>query len=111
MPSAATLERGVSTSTTSLKPDRSTRGRACASRSRNRLEVIFASPIPFGPAASLAPSTRSLLSWLLTGVEEGAAHRIVLADVALAHDDLEQVGLTPRRAEHLRAAPDITPPH
>src|SRR5882672_581920 len=111
MPSAATLERAVSTSTTSLKPERSTRGRACASRSRNRLEVFFASPIPFGPpAASSARSRASLLSWLLTGVEEGAGHRVVLADVALAHDDLEQVGLTHGRAEHLGAGPEIRPP-
>src|SRR5882672_5141941 len=111
MPSAATLERAVSTSTTSLKPERSTRGRACASRSRNRLEVFFASPIPFGPpAASSARSRASLLSWLLTGVEEGAGHRVVLADGALAHDDLEQVGLTHGRAEHLGAGPEIRPP-
>src|SRR5262249_3778485 len=111
MPSAETRERAASTSTTSLKPDRSTRGRACCSRSRNRLDVLFASPIPPGPpAASSARSRASLLSWLLTGVEERAAHRVVLADVALAYHDLEQVRLGQGRAEHLGAGPEIGAP-
>src|SRR6266699_6610047 len=111
MPSAETRERAASTSTTSLKPDRSTRGRACRSRSRNRLDVLFARPIPPGPpAASSARSRASLLSWLFTGVEERAAHRVVVADVALAHHDLEEVRLAVRRPEHLRAGPEIAAP-
>src|SRR5207302_1835745 len=111
MPSADTRERAASTSTTWLKPERSTRGRACRSRSRNRFDVLFASPIPPGPpAASSARSRASLLSWLFTGVEEGAAHRIVLADVALAHHDLEEVRLAAGRAEHLGARPEVSPP-
>src|SRR6266513_3582204 len=111
MPSADTRERAASTSTTSLKPERSTRGRACRSRSRNRFDVLFARPIPPGsPAASLARSRASLLSWLFTGVEEGAAHRIVLADVALAHHDLEEVRLAVGGAEHLGARPEVSPP-
>src|SRR5712692_1945554 len=111
MPSAETRARAASTSTTSLKPERSKRGRACRSRSRNRLDVLFASPIPPGPpAVSSARSRASLLSWLFTGVEEGAAHRIVLADVALAHHDLEEVCLAVGRAEHLRAGPEIAAP-
>src|SRR5882672_5503819 len=104
MPSADTRERVVSTSTTSLKPERSTRGRAWASRSRNRFEVLFARPIPPGPpAASSARSRASLFSWLLTGVQEGPAHRVVLADIALAHHDLEKVRLAMGGAEHLGA--------
>src|SRR5882672_8696245 len=111
MPSAETRARAASTSTTSLKRERSTRGRACRSRSRNRLDVLFARPIPPGPrAVSSARSRASLLSWLFTGVEEGAAHRIVLADVALAHHDLEEVRLAVGRAEHLRAGPEIRAP-
>src|SRR5215472_4262689 len=111
MPSADTCERAGSTSTTSLKPERFTRGRACCSRSRNRLDVLFASPIPPGPpAASSARSCASLLSWLFTGVEERAAHRVVLADVALAHHDLKEVGLAQGGAEHLGAGPEIRPP-
>src|SRR5437773_8729908 len=111
MPSADTRERAASTSTTWLKPERSTRGRACRSRSRNRFDVLFASPIPPGPpAASSARSRASLLSWLFTGVEEGAAHRIVLADVALAHHDLEEVRLAVGVAEHLGARPQVGAP-
>src|SRR5256885_7076342 len=108
MPSAETRERAASTSTTWLKPERSTRGGACRSRSRNRFDVLFASPIPPGPpAASSARSRASLLSWLFTGVEEGAAHRIVVADVALAHHDLEEVRLAAGGAEHLGARPQV----
>src|SRR6266480_4808353 len=111
MPSADTRERAASTSTTSLKPDRSTRGRVCRSRSRNRLDVLFARPIPpRPPAASSARSRASLLSWLFTGVEEGAAHRIVLADVALADHDLEEVRFAVGGAEHLGARPEVSPP-
>src|SRR5690349_22833071 len=107
MPSAETRERTQSTSTTSSKAERSTRGRAFASRSRKRFEVLFASPIPPGPPAlSSARSCASLSSYrLITGVQEGAAHRVVVPDVALAHHDLEEVGLALRRAEHLRARP------
>src|SRR5262249_27464596 len=111
MPSAETRDRAASTSTTSSKPERSTRGRAWTSRSRNRLEVLFASPIPPGPpAASSARSRASLLSWLFTVVEERAAHRVVLNDVALAHHDLEEVCLAQGGAEHLGAGPEIRPP-
>src|SRR5882672_7080383 len=111
MPSADTRERAVSTSTTSLKPERSTRGRACASRSRNRFEVLFARPIPPEPRAlSSARSRASLFSWFFTRVEEGAAHRVVVADVALAHHDLEEVGLALGRAEHLGARPEVGAP-
>src|SRR5436190_21272481 len=111
MPSAETRERAASTSTTSLKPERSTRGRACRSRSRNRLDVLFARPIPpRPPAASSARSRASLLSWMFTGVEEGAAHRIVLADVALADHDLEEVRFAVGGAEHLGARPEVSPP-
>src|SRR5437879_2565631 len=111
MPSAETRARGASTSTTSSKPERSTRGRACRSRSRNRLDVLFARPIPpRPPAASSARSRASLLSWLFTGVEEGAAHRIVVADVAFAHYDLEEVRLAMGGAEHLGARPEVGPP-
>src|SRR5213083_1483871 len=111
MPSAETRERAASTSTTSLKPDRSTRGRACRSRSRNRFDVLFARPIPpRPPAASSARSRASLLSWLFTGVEEGAAHWIVVADVAFAHYDLEEVRLAVGGAEHLGARPEVSPP-
>src|SRR5437867_2998210 len=43
-------------------------------------------------------------------VEEGAAHRIALANVALAHRDLEQMGARIARAEHLGAGPEIGAP-
>src|SRR5215467_2136551 len=112
MPSAETRDRAASTSTTSSKPERSTRGRAWTSRSRNRLEVLFASPIPPGPpAASSARSRASLLSWLFTVVEERAAHRVVLSDVALAHHDLEEVCLALRGPEHLGAGPQVRAPY
>src|SRR5712671_5903185 len=110
MPSAETRARAASTSTTSLKRERSTRGRACRSRSRKRFDVLFARPIPAGPPASSARSRASLLSWLFTGVEEGAAHRIVVADVAFAHYDLEEVRLAMGGAEHLGARPEVGPP-
>src|SRR6059036_1039136 len=110
MPSAETRARAASTSTTSLKRERSTRGRACRSRSRKRFDVLFARPIPPGPPASSARSRASLLSWLFTGVEEGAAHRIVVSDVAFAHDDLEEVRLAVGGAEHLGARPEVGPP-
>src|SRR5262245_24459163 len=111
MPSADTRERAASTSTTSLNPERSTRGRGFASRSRKRFEVLFASPIlPAPPAASSARSRASLLSWLFTGVQERAAHRVVLADVAFAHHDLEQMRLALGRTEHLGAGPQVRPP-
>src|SRR5712692_1976476 len=111
MPSAETRARAASTSTTSLKPERSTRGRAFRSRSRNKLDVLFARPMPpRPPAASSARSRASLLSWLFTGVEEGAAYRIVVADVAFAHYDLEEVRLAVGGAEHLCARPEVSPP-
>src|SRR5216684_6201023 len=110
MPSAETRARAASTSTTSLKRERSTRGRACRSRSRKRFDVLFARPTPPGPPASSARSRASLLSWLFTGVEEGAAHRIVVADVAFAHHDLEEVRLAVGGAEHLGARPQVSPP-
>src|SRR5260370_38631630 len=100
MPSAETRARAASTSTTSLKRERSTRGRACRSRSRNRLDVLFARPTPPGPPASSARSRASLLSWLFTGVEEGAAHRIVVAEVAFAHYGLEEGRLALGGPEH-----------
>src|SRR6267378_5676673 len=102
--------RATSTSNTSLKPERSTRGRACRSRSRKRFDVLFARPTPPGPPASSARSRASLFSWLFTGVEEGAAHRIVVADVAFAHYDLEEVRLAMGGAEHLGARPEISAP-
>src|SRR5258708_32610890 len=110
MPSAETRARGTSTSTTSLKPERSTRGRTCRSRSRKRFDVLFARPTPPGPPASSARSRASLLSWLFTGVEEGAAHRIVVGDVAFAHYDLEEVRLALGGSEHLGARPEVGPP-
>src|SRR5262245_41869703 len=110
MPSADTRERAVSTSTTWLKPERSTRGRTCASRSRNRFDVLLARPMPPAPAASSARSRASFFSWLLTGVKERAAHRVVVADIALAHHDLEEMRLALRGAEHLGAGPQIRPP-
>src|SRR5258707_5252459 len=110
MPSAETRARAASTSTTSLKRERSTRGRACRSRSGKRFDVLFARPAPPGPPASSARSRASLLSWLFTGVEEGAAHRIVVADVAFADYDLEEVRLAMGGAEHLGARPEVGPP-
>src|SRR5260370_40242761 len=115
MPSAETRACATSTSTTSLKRERSTRGRACRSRSRKRFDGLFARPTPPGPPASSARSRASLLSWLFTGVEEGAAHRIGVADVAFAHYDLEEVRLAMGGAEHLGAraeggAPDSAEP-
>src|SRR3979490_2265662 len=102
--------RATSTSNTSLKPERSTRGRACRSRSRKRFDGLLAWPTPPGPPASSARSRASLLSWLFTGVEEGAAHRIAVADVALAHHDLEEVRLAVGGAEHLGTRPQVGAP-
>src|SRR5690349_5873925 len=112
MPSAETRECTPSTSTTSSKAERSTRGRALASRSRKRFEVLFASPIPSAPPAlSSACSCASLSSYrFIAGVQEGAAHRVVVPDVPLAHHDLEEMGLALRRAEHLRAGPEVGAP-
>src|SRR3981189_218724 len=100
MPSAETRPRAASTSTTSLKRERSTRGPPCRPRSRKRFDVLFARPIPPGPPASSARSRASLLSWLFTGVEEGAAHRIVLADLALGHHHPEEVVLARGGTDH-----------
>src|SRR5260221_1320486 len=110
MPSAETRSRATSTSTISWTAWRSTRAGACRSRSRKRFDVLFARPTPPGPPASSARSRASLLSWLFTGVEEGAAHRIVGADVAFAHYDLEEVRLAMGGAEHLGARPEVSPP-
>src|SRR5258705_13735006 len=110
MPSAETRARAASTSTTSLKRERSTRGRACRSRSRKRFDVLFARPTPPGPPATSARNRASLLSWLFTGVEEFAAHRIVVPDVAFAHYDLEEVRLSMGGAEHFDPPSQEGPP-
>ena len=97
-----------------------------AARSRNRFEVSLASPTrspPLPAACGSAPicaarrtASRSgvaagsvrapdFASGEILGVQERAAHRVVLArDVALAEHDLEQVRVPVRRAEHLGAA-------
>src|SRR5258706_4451822 len=107
MPWAETRARGASTSTTWWKRERSTRGRACRSRSRKRFDVLFARPTPPGPPASSARSRASLLSWLFTGVEEGAAHRIVVAVVAFANSDLVVVSPDQTGALQLSARPTV----
>src|SRR5258708_5870309 len=110
MPSAETRARAASTSTTSLKRERSTRGRDCRSRSRNRLDVLFARPIPPGPPA-LSPRAGARASpRIRSPVQERAAHRVVVADVALAPHDREEARLAVRRPEHLRAGPEIAAP-
>src|SRR2546428_5307765 len=43
-------------------------------------------------------------------IEKCAAHRIVAADVALADEDLEQVGVAVFGTEHFRARPQIRAP-
>src|SRR5436309_3527717 len=44
------------------------------------------------------------------GIKERPAHRIVRADVALAHQDLEQMRAAVPGAEHLRARPQVRAP-
>src|SRR3989449_4494699 len=43
-------------------------------------------------------------------IKERSAHRMVRADVALAHQDLEQMRAAGPRAEHLRARPQVRTP-
>src|SRR6266702_5755646 len=109
MPSASTWPPATSTRTTSLKPERSTRGRVGALRSRKRFEVPLASPTPPAPRSRSASSRRVRFS-SCRFIQERPAHRIVVADVALAHHDLEEVRPAVRRAEHLRAGPEIGAP-
>src|SRR6266700_3494217 len=109
MPSASTWPPATSTRTTSLKPERSTRGRVGALRSRKRFEVPLASPTPPAPRSRNA-SSRRVRFFSCRFIQERPAHRIVVADVALAHHDLEEVRTAVRRAEHLRAGPEIGAP-
>src|SRR5437667_2235721 len=109
MPSASTRPPATSTRTTSLKPERSMRGRAPGARSRKRLEVCLASPTPPAPRSRSASSRRVRFS-SCRFIQERPAHRIAFADVALADDDLEEMRPAVRRAEHLRAGPEIGAP-
>src|SRR3989304_3218851 len=110
MPSASTNPAAASMRSTSLKARPSSRRRAMPARSRNRLEVSLASPT--GPAPCLScPASASFFRVCRLFVEESPAHRIAGArDVALAEDDLEQMRVAARRAEHLGAAVEIAAP-
>src|SRR5688572_11849000 len=109
MPSAST--KSFSMKRISLKCRTSSRRRAAPARSRNRFEVSFASPT--GPAPSLSRAARASFFDVCGRrlVEESPAHRIVRPrDVAPGEDDLEEVRVAHRRAEHLGAAVDVDPP-
>src|SRR5256885_5386393 len=118
MPSASTAS--ALTESTWLNSRTSSRRRGGAARSRKRLEVSFASPT--GPASppsgALSRAARApffcaccLRGLLVKFVEEVARQRIARGrDVALGEDDLEEVRLAGRRAEHLGAAVEIDAP-
>src|SRR5689334_18035737 len=114
MPSASTAP--LETPSTSLKARTSRRRRGAASRSRNRFEVSFASPI--GPAAALSCAARAsffcecaLSGLLFKLVEEVARHGVARpGDVALGEDNLEEVRAALGRAEHLGAAIEVDAP-
>jgi len=52
--------------------------------------VLFCEADPPGPPASSARSRASLLSWLITGVEEGALIDSCRRCLPVAHYDLEE---------------------
>src|SRR5688572_19098705 len=109
MPSAST--KPFPTSITSVKCRTSSRRRSPTARSRNRFEVSFASPT--GPAPSLSRAARASFFDVCGRrlVEESPAHRIVRPrQVALGEDDLEEMRVAHRRAEHLGAAVDVDAP-
>src|SRR5690606_27214643 len=110
MPSAST--KPSPTLRTSLKARTSRRRRGAASRSRKRFDVSFSSATAPWLALSLAASSSFFLAWrCVAGIEEIPCHRIARArDVALREDDLEEVRLPVRRAEHLRAAVEVHAP-
>src|SRR6185295_3381681 len=114
MPSAST-QPGPTSSTWS-KPRTSRRRRAAASRSRNRLDVLFARPTGPAPTLSCAASASFFRECWLRGFAAGfvevaprhreAGHR----DVTLREHDLEEMRRAGRRAEHLGAAVKVDPP-
>src|SRR5512134_246058 len=111
MPSASTQPSRALTSSRSRNCRTSRRRRAPAARSRNRLEVSFASPTGPAPRLSCALSA-CVLAACRRLIEEPPAHRVVLArDVAPGEHDLEQVRVALGRAEHLRAAVQVYAPH
>src|SRR6185436_8309205 len=127
IPSAST--KSSFTDKTWLKPRTSSRRRAPASRSRNRLEVSLASATGPAPAFSDCASEARLAACAASAsampeaarrrfgrglgrrfpVEEVARHRVA-GGVALGEDDLEQVRAPRRRAEHLGAAVEVYAP-
>src|SRR5512134_1395413 len=110
MPSASTQPARASTSSTSRNCRTSRRRPAPAARSRNRLELSFASPTGPAPRLSCALSA-CVFAACRRLIEETPSHGVVRArDVALGEHDLEQVRVALRRAEHLGAAVQVHPP-
>src|SRR5215467_4668891 len=120
MPSASTMPAAGSSFRTRLKCLRLIRGAGRSARSRKRFEVSLASPTRAEPPTPSSACSAAIFSACVTNgsvrpaetplVEERPAHRIVRADVALAHQHLEQVRVAVLGAEHLRAGPEIGPP-
>src|SRR3954470_20548011 len=102
MPSASTQPACASTARTSRKALTSSRRRSLAARSRKRLEVSFLRATAPLPCLSCAVSASFFLVCGLALVDEVPGHGVAgERDIALGEDDLEEVGATGGRAEHL----------
>src|SRR5215470_15834711 len=120
MPSASTMPAAVSSFRTRLKCLRLMRGGGRSALSRKRFEVSFARPTRAAPPPESSDLRAAIFSACVTNgsvrpaetplIQERPAHRIVRADVALAHQHLEQMRVAVLGAEHFRAGPKVRAP-
>src|SRR5512140_1521390 len=116
MPSTSTQPACPSASSTWCRLPRSILRLPSLRRSRNRLEVRLRNAMAPGPCpaernCAAASATRPAWSLAAVSIQVLPRHRVAgMADVALAEQHLEQMGLAAVAAEHLGATHQVAHP-